>query len=301
MKYVDLSVIVPTKNRGEDLVNFIKSLSMQSTLPSELIVVDQSDDFQHIDYCKKLIPTGIKLTYIHDKKISGLVEAKYVGYLMSSNDIICFLEDDLLLDYCFIEKIFSGFQLYPEMIGCSGLIVNKPDYGIFYRFFYNLFHRGMFYDPRITIGNKSSDKFTLCHILSGGISSWRAFVFDVVPFELNNYFFMLEDFDFSSRVHAKDLGPCFVNTEAKVTHLYSPVNRPKEVLRLKIKTKEYVLFYRLRKNSKFSFCSFLWLLFGLFFESIYKGVTLRSFNTIKMFYLGAIDGFKQKISADKVI
>jgi GT2 family glycosyltransferase len=291
-----MSVVVPTKNRPRDLINFIKSLSIQSKFPSELIIVDQSDDSDHIDNCKSLIPSDIDLIYIYDRGISGLVEAKYSGYLQCTHNIICFLEDDLILDSDFIKNLYTGFIDNPKMIGCSGLITNSPNTSIFYKFFYNFFHVGIFYDPRANIKKDVSLKFIPCYVLSGGITAWRKSVFDLVPFDLKNKFFMLEDYEFCSRVNKFKIGDCCINTLATVTHLYSPINRPQENIRLLTKTKEYVLFYRTRRSWNFSHISFLWLLIGLFSESFLRAIMSVSINPIGMFLVGINEGFKQDIT-----
>jgi GT2 family glycosyltransferase len=296
MNFLNMSVVLPTKNRPKDLINFLKSLSIQSEFPSELIIVDQSDNSNHVDICKSLIPSGINLIYIYDRGISGLVEAKYFGYLQSNHNIICFLEDDLILDSDFIRCLFFGFVDNPKMIGCSGFITNTPNTSFFYKFFYNLFHLGIFYDPRSSLTKNVSSKFIPCHVLSGGITAWRKFVFELVPFDLKNKFFMLEDYEFCSRVNKVKIGDCYINTFARVTHLYSSINRPQENNRLMTKTKEYVLFFRTRKSWNFAHMSFLWLLIGLFSESFLKSIKSVSTDPIFMFLAGMKEGFKQDIT-----
>jgi GT2 family glycosyltransferase len=261
-----------------------------------LIIVDQSDDSNHIDNCKSLIPSGINLIYIYDRGISGLVEAKYFGYLKSNHNIICFLEDDLILDPDFIKNLFYGFIDNPKMIGCSGLITNFPNSSIFYKFFYNLFHVGIFYDPRANLKKDLSTEFIPCYVLSGGITAWRKSVFDLVPFDLKNKFFMLEDYEYCSRVNKVKIGDCYINTLARVTHLYSPINRPQENKRLMTKTKEYVLFFRTRKSWNFAHMSFLWLLIGLCSESFLRSIKSGSTDPIVMFLVGMKEGFKQDIT-----
>jgi GT2 family glycosyltransferase len=296
MNFLNMSVVVPTKNRPRDLINFLKSLSIQSKFPAELIIVDQSDDSNHIGNCKTLIPSGINLIYIYDRGISGLVEAKYIGYLHSNYNIICFLEDDLILDSDFIKFLFFGFINNPKMIGCSGFITNTPNTSFFHKIFYNLFHLGIFYDPRLNHAKNISKKFIPCYVLSGGITAWRKFVFELVPFDLKNKFFMLEDYEYCSRVNKLKIGDCYINTFARVTHLYSPINRPQENNRLMIKTKEYVLFFRTRKSWNFSHMSFLWLLIGLFSESFLRSIKSVSTDPMCMFLVGMREGFKEDIN-----
>jgi hypothetical protein len=64
-----VSVIIATKNRAADLEVVIEDLLQQNTLPTELIVVDQS--------ARKSYTTAIPipLRYIHDPELSGAATA----------------------------------------------------------------------------------------------------------------------------------------------------------------------------------------------------------------------------------
>jgi len=66
--------------------------------------------------------TPVRLNYIHDPTISGLVEAKKVAGEMSSEDIVCFLEDDVVLEDGYLKCIEAGFSNTPDMLGCSGVL-----------------------------------------------------------------------------------------------------------------------------------------------------------------------------------
>ena len=72
--------------------------------------------------------------------------------------------------------------------------------GVLYEYLFKLFHRGIFYDPRLNAG-KNRDCQGLgvllpSRYLSGGISCYRKEVFEKVKFDMVNDFFMLEDIDF---------------------------------------------------------------------------------------------------------
>ena len=73
-----LAVVVPTKNRPNELRNFLSSLWQQEFLPDQLIIVDQSVPSktlnQEVEIKAKELE--IKLSYLHDEEINGLVQAK---------------------------------------------------------------------------------------------------------------------------------------------------------------------------------------------------------------------------------
>ena len=113
-----LTLIIPTKNRPNDLRKAIESVLFQTQLPDELIIIDQSKDNLSkltlneitFNYPK------IKLIYIHDTSIKGLVDAKRIGVENSSGNIICFIEDDVYLEPSYLREIKAGFKKYPNML-----------------------------------------------------------------------------------------------------------------------------------------------------------------------------------------
>ena len=159
-----LTVIVPTLNRPKDLKRAFVSICKQTKLPDEVIIVDQSVNNLSVRAVKGIMSTfkDFKLNYIHDPKILGLVDAKRVGVNEAFGDIICFLEDDIVLEADYLKQIELGFKKKPNMIGCSGVVTNPPKLNFLYKFFFVIFHRGIFKDKRIDVnGNYSGYDNTL--------------------------------------------------------------------------------------------------------------------------------------------
>ena len=248
-----LTVVIPTRNRPADLTNAIKSLCSQSRLPDELIVVDQSVDDLSISIVKSLIAPfkQIKLKYIHDSNILGLVEAKHVAVKNASGQIIFFLEDDIVLEADYIRQIELGFIKQPTMIGCSGVITNPPKANFLYRFLFNIFHRGIFIDNRIkvrSVYHGYDHNLIESNMLSGGVSAWRREVFDEVEFDVANGFHMFEDIDFSTRVAQHYGKRLFINPNARLAHYCSPINRDLLGARERRKIRECFTYYKKRKD-----------------------------------------------------
>jgi len=94
-KIYKFSVVIPTKNRFEDLKKIIKSILNQNLIPNELLIIDQSEN-NHNKSFDKIIKNQIYLRYFHKKKIKGLTEAKNFSLKYVKNEIIFFLEDDII-------------------------------------------------------------------------------------------------------------------------------------------------------------------------------------------------------------
>lgn len=286
------TVIIPTKNRPDDLMKAVQSVLEQTTLPLELLIVDQSLD----NSSKALIYDLIKdrsdliITYIHDQTISGLVAAKDFGSRIAKGNIICFLEDDVVLDPHYIEELARGFTEFPNMVGCSGVITNHPIRSTISKYIFNIFHLGIFFDPRPQVFEKYrelGDKLISSRKLSGGLSAWRCEVFKYVPFDLESGFHLFEDIDFSTRVADRYGEQLYINPLARLEHHYSQVNRDTVGLGQRRKVIECFKFFNKRRNDRLALPSFLWLLLGLFFDSLAKSLSMRSFEPIR-YYFGGI-------------
>lgn len=296
-----ITVIVPTKNRPLDLIKAINSIYSQTRLPDECIIIDQSLVVDSYDAILSLAAgfKSIRLDYLCDSSIEGLVEAKQIAVKRSTGNIILFLEDDIVLSRDYIEKIEDGFLSNPSMVGCCGVITNQPNKSLFYKFLFTLFHRGIFRDIRFGLNGKyfkSEKAYVQSSMLSGGTSAWRRDIFDRIPFDSRNGFHMYEDVDFSTRVYDAYEGQLFINTHARLEHYWSPINRqilgPKQAR----KTRESITFFKKRKNWPYAFPSLVWLLLGLFIESLMQSLLSLSPDTIKGFFIGLRDGLQRTLN-----
>jgi len=294
-----IAVVVPTKNRHKDLSIFFDSLLKQSVLPYQIIVIDQSEENLSEELIKKNVNTfkSSRLTYIHNKDINGLVEAKNYSLRYNKSDLICFLEDDEVLEVDFLKQIVLGFNSNPLMKGCSGVITNPPNKNYFYEFFFHLFHVGIYKDIRVGIYGYEGfiNKLILSDKLSGGLSVWKKEVFSDILFDLKNDLHFTEDIDFSSRVF--DLFPdsLFINTDARLAHYFSKSNRFNVIDRYSKKVVEYIIYYKKRNKYFFSIFHLCWLLVGIFIESSLKSFLSLSFSPILGYYHGLFKGLRHKL------
>lgn len=274
----------------------VASITAQNRLPDELILVDQSDSDvsrQAILDMAKMSGNAMRLIYIYDPRIRGLVDAKRVGVSNSNGDIVCFLEDDVVLELNYIKQMEWAFDEYPAMMGCCGVMTNLPDLPRNYVWFFHLFHRGIFYDPRVGIhGHHANGGGTMIpsNYLSGGTSAFRRGVFEKVPFDLVNGFFMLEDIDFSLRA-SRVFGNCFfINPGARLAHYMSPVNRAVMGQKYKRKLREFMVFYKKHGTGVAQLAALMWLLIGLWAEAMLTSLRVRNPGPLAGYFRGVWDG-----------
>jgi len=286
-----LSLVIPTKNRPEDLIELINSIMNQSLMPDELIIIDQSDTSQS----KELIQSrwndtsNSKLIYILDSNIKGLVDAKRHGTLISSHDLVCFLDDDLILDNHFLKQIIEPFQFDTTILGSSGVFINFPIRSKLYSVMYSLFHKGIFSDPRPQVFRTYegySNPLLSTNVLWGGITIWNADVLKKVPFDDKNFLFMMEDFDYSAKVRNNLGNNFFINPNARAIHNHSETNRASETDQEAKKISEYIAYYKKRSTNFIDLMHLLWLLIGLFLHVLYQSLKVRNIKLIKAFFKG---------------
>ena len=288
-----ISTVIPTKNRPQDLFLALKSILSQTELPDQLIIIDQSDNKESFNIITKLdLKNNIDLTYILDPKIKGLVHAKHVSLDYVKNELVSFLEDDIVLEKNYFKQVKNFFINTPNILGCSGTIINSTSDNFFYRFFYKMNHRGIFRDNRPDLFvqlKKTNLKYINSNVINGGLSTWRFEVFSKFKFDFKNKFHMIEDFEFSSRVSRKHPNSLYIISEAKLNHNYSPVNRANRFKLVEMKIFEYLIYYKKNKHIKYSFFDLIILLIGLFLNESLKSI--MEFNIKRIFY--AIKGIRR--------
>lgn len=297
---VKITAVIPTRNRPGDLGKAVASVRAQVRPPDEFIIVDQSPGGESRDLVASLMEgeARIRLVYIHDPHITGLVDAKRVAVERSSGDIVCFLEDDVILESEYLERIEQGFDEHSEMLGCCGIVTNPPRQPLGYEWAFHLFHRGIYRDIRVGIYGRiegADHGLIQSDVLSGGLSAWRREVFAAVPFDVANGFFMLEDMDFSTRVVKRFGRRLYINPNARLEHHWSPANR--EVLgpRQRRKLTEFIAYYKKRRDWPGARLALPWLLVGLLIEAGAQSLSAGSLGPLMGYFGGIRDGFAKRI------
>ncbi len=292
-----ITAVIPTKNRPADLARAVTSIRNQQRLPDELLIVDQSlDDASRtaVEAALEGSPLRSLLSYVHDSGIRGLVPAKAEAVRRARGDLVCFLEDDVVLEPDYVAQIERGFLDTPGMLGCCGVVTNLPPLPAGYVRMFHFFHRGIFRDVRVGVHGVTSGRglpLIPSDYLSGGLSAYRREVFVAVRFDVENDFFMLEDIDFSTRAAQRFGERFFINPNARLEHRMSPLNRAVLGSRQRRKLREFLVFYKKRRAAG-SPLTMLLLLAGLLLEAGHQAVRARTPSPIIGYLLGLRDGVR---------
>lgn len=101
-----VSVIIPTINRAEVLLDTIKDILKQDFTDFEVIVVDQSDDINN-DAVELLKNSSVPCRYFK-AHFKGLPQARNFGLQKASNDIILYIDDDIRCNTDLVENHYKA-------------------------------------------------------------------------------------------------------------------------------------------------------------------------------------------------
>jgi len=123
-----ISVIVPTFNRADTLIEVLTSIEMQKYPAKEIIVCDDgSDDTtkEVVSRLKKEFSTPILYLLTGDKLEYGLAKARNCGAIEALGDILLFLDDRLALEDGALETISANCDNKNWFFG-SKMVKEKP-------------------------------------------------------------------------------------------------------------------------------------------------------------------------------
>ena len=106
----DLSLVLCTYGRTEDVNRFLESISTQSIKPREIIIIDQNEE----DFLSKIINKWhLDLNIVH-KRVSfkGASKSRNYGAREAKSSLIAFPDDDCLYPPSTIEQIIKLFKMH---------------------------------------------------------------------------------------------------------------------------------------------------------------------------------------------
>lgn len=277
-KKLKISIVISTKNRFQDIIDCIGSITTQTLLPDEIVIIDSSDT---AELKSKLESNNNKITIRYFFTKIGLTRARNLGAENSTGDIIIFLDDDVILNNKYIQEIINIFynDLDSKVGGVTGNIL-MDDIKIQNRsfrqsigsiimrillamFFLPKYRDGMF-QPSGWPTFINSDKITKIEILSGANMAFRREVFNEFKSDenLHGYSYM-EDADIAYRVSRKYQN--IYTPFAKLIHNVSTASRDKEHTRIKMVMENtyYVFKKNFPQTLKHKF-AYRWSVVGLF-------------------------------------
>lgn len=245
--------------RPQPLHRLLVSVMQQTRKPDEILVVDGSTN----DGTQQML-AGAGFEGVRYYQVSaqdrGLTRQRNFGIqkVADSSAIICFLDDDTVLEPDYFEQLLSTYIRYPDALAVGGYISNEVVWEtvpegyvpLANEYVYDGYKRkdGSRFVMRKKLGldsnvppahfpefghgrsvgflPPSNNTYPVQQIM-GGVASYRKEVFETMSF--STYFEgygLYEDADFSLRLSKK--GALYVNTAARLQHLHEPDGRPNQ-------------------------------------------------------------------------
>lgn len=297
------SFVIPTKNRPIELATVFDAILTQSRLPEQVIIIDQSSSDKVIK--DQLAPLAkkakIRLDYIHDESINGLVQAKAASIQYNQCDYISFFDDDIVHEPDYLAAIEACIHTYTEMIGLNGVILNAPKEGFLKRLIFRLTHFGLYKDNRQSVIRSLKEGISRpqrVDALSGGLSTWKKEVFDTVSFDTKNKFHAYEDKEFSIRIERAFPKQMFIVPQAKLYHYHAAGNRQSLLRRTQNDVVEVWKLFKKNENYNWLGLDFIVLLFGLLINALMLSLKHLNFNFLLHYLRGFNQGRKSQILSE---
>ena len=120
-----ISGLIPTRNRRAPLERVFRSLAEQSAQPIEIIVVDASVSDETEALCQMKIP-GLKSRILYYRaRVAGAVEQRNQAMSYVTQDLILFLDDDIVLEPECVRRLWEAMQSDAAIGGVNALITNQ--------------------------------------------------------------------------------------------------------------------------------------------------------------------------------
>ncbi|WP_299213141.1 glycosyltransferase family A protein [uncultured Dokdonia sp.] len=257
MHNTQLSLIVCTYMRPVAICTLLDSVQLQSTYPDEILIIDGSTDDKTEDRFRESKYKNLSYFKVPPEH-RGLTKQRNYGIDLVGDtiEIVCFLDDDIVLETTYFEEILKTYQVYPDALGVGGYIVNEvswkkvnePFTPAINQFYFDGYVRsdGSRYVLRKKLGLDAnrppgylptfshgrsisflppSGKIYPVEQLMGGVASYKIAALKSQKFsEYFEGYGLYEDADYTLRLSKK--GPLYINTNAQLHHYHDPGGRP---------------------------------------------------------------------------
>lgn len=110
---MNISLIIPTFHRNEDLQSCLNSLLNQNKFPHHIMIIDNAGDAETQNICKSY--PSLPIVYHHFQINSGAkARNRWIEHIASDTDIVVFIDDDTTFWPEFLSAIESFFIDHPQ-------------------------------------------------------------------------------------------------------------------------------------------------------------------------------------------
>lgn len=254
---MNFTLIICTHMRPLPVLNLLNSVKEQTLYPNEILVIDGSVNYETKNALEKNLFQNLSYFLVPEEH-RGLTRQRNFGVskVSPASEIVCFLDDDTVLEPDYFSKLLNTYSTHPDALGVGGYITNEVHWeyvGQNYvpkveEFYFDGWKRpeskrfiirkkiGLDTDknpgfmPEFSNGRgvgylPPSGKIYEVEQFKGGVASFRKKVFE--EFQFSSYFDgygLYEDADFTLRL--SKTGKLYFNSNARLAHYQDHSGRP---------------------------------------------------------------------------
>ncbi len=253
------SLIICTYLRPKPLIELLDSVKQQSLYPDEIIIVDGSTNKETEELLSEKSFLNLKY-FLVTAENRGLTKQRNFGIskVDAQSEIVCFLDDDTVLEADYFKEIIKTFKTNDEIVGVGGVAINEYQWKLqdtnvtydsnkYYCFENYVYKEGLRNRVRNYLGLASNlppgrmpsfshgrtsgypmtGKTYEVDLLIGMAMAFRRNIFNNIQFsKFFEGYGLYEDADFSLRALA--YGKNVINTNAKLSHFHASSGRPNQ-------------------------------------------------------------------------
>lgn len=226
-----IDVLIPTIGRKDYLLNVLNSLSKQTYLPKNVIIIEQNSDKNSRSelgfIANQKLPFIIKHHFTHQ---TGACNARNIGLPMIESEFTFFADDDIVFESDLLEKAMQTFQATGNEVFLMACHLESQ-----------------------TVISQPPKQFT---VFGAGHAFVKSTCFNGLKFNMAYEFGFGEDNDFGMQLRNRGFDILYIST-SRILHLKAPIGgfRTKPVLRwqedsIQPKPSPTVMLFRLLYDTK---------------------------------------------------
>jgi len=120
------TLIICTYKRPQPLLTLLESVKIQQLYPDHILIIDGSPDGRTKQIFDIQSFKGL-VYYKVPPEHRGLTKQRNYGIarVADDQDIVCFLDDDTVLDKDYFSHLIDGFYQLPDAVGIGGIATNQ--------------------------------------------------------------------------------------------------------------------------------------------------------------------------------
>lgn len=297
---INISVIICTKDRHEEIRRFFASLDSQSLLPGEVVVVDASATEETARFIESQKAEGKEYALHYEHMEPGMTRQRNRGLDLSRGGTVIYFDDDVVLEKGCVKAMGESFRdlSHTRLGGVTGRITNVSEErkGGLDRALKKAFFLSDLGSGRVKASgfpeHRVGDEPGFVQVVSGCCMAFRRHVLESLRFDerLSGYCYM-EDVDISRRLTAAGY-LIYYQPGARLAHL-SPTHAKgadtRSLRSMYIRNHRYFF----RKNGKKDLAhaaAFAWSIAGVFWYNLLLSRDIRAARGVLEGLRGSVDG-----------